>query len=282
MKKIPKELLIQSVKEMIMTSAISLDQCLIDRLKISFENETFKLAKSTLSQILENQEIAKNEHIPLCQDTGIAVVFLEIGNEIEINYNLEDAINEGVRQGYLEGYLRKSVVNHPLIRQNTLDNTPAIIHQKLVKGDTLKIEIAPKGAGSENMSRLVMLTPASGIQGVKNFILETVKLAGGKSCPPIILGIGIGGNFEKAALMAKEALFRDLDDHAHLPIDQQLETELLDEVNQLNIGPMGLGGNTTCLAVKVNSFPCHIASLPVAVNIQCHSARKKKMILRGE
>lgn len=279
MRKISQETIISSVKALFIEAAISLDDSVVIRLQEGLNKETSVLAKSVLSKILENQEIAKNEEIPLCQDTGIAVVFLEIGYDLHFDYDLEETINEGIRQGYIDGFLRKSVVKHPLDRVNTKDNTPGIIHMKFVKGDKLIIHIAPKGAGSENMSRLAMLTPADGVEGIKKFVLETVILAGGKPCPPIIIGIGIGGNFEKAAILAKEAIFRPLDDQAPLEIDKLLEQELYLEVNQLNVGPMGLGGLTTCLGVKVNSFPCHIASLPVAVNIQCHSARKKQIVL---
>jgi len=279
MRSISKILFIETIKEMIITSAISLDKQVLDKIKQGANNETSTLPKSILESILENHEIAKNEGIPLCQDTGIAVVFLEIGNQVFLDFDVEDAVNEAVRLAYEEGYLRKSVVLHPLNRKNTLDNTPAIIHTKIVGGDTLSIHIAPKGAGSENMSRLAMLSPSAGIEGVKKFVLETVLLAGGKPCPPIILGIGIGGNFEKCAILAKEAIFRPIEDEALNPIDNALEKELLELVNGLNVGPMGLGGKTTCLAVKVNSFSCHIASLPVAVNIQCHSARKSHKVL---
>lgn len=282
MKTITREMLIQSVKEMFLNASVSLDSSMIQKLQDSFISETNTLGKSTLSQILLNQEIASKDQIPLCQDTGVAIVFLSIGNELYFDYNIDEAINEAVRLAYQEGYLRKSVVRHPLDRVNTSDNTPAIIHTSFHLGDTLDIQIAPKGAGSENMSRLAMLMPSEGIEGVKNFVKETVLLAGGKPCPPIILGIGIGGNFEKVAYIAKQALFRPINDEAENAIDRQLEKELLEEINELNIGPMGLGGKTTCLAVKVNSYPCHIASLPVAVNIQCHSNRKSKKVLKGE
>lgn len=282
MKTITREMLIQNVKEMFLNASVSLDSSMIQKLQDSFISETNTLGKSTLSQILLNQEIASKDQIPLCQDTGVAIVFLSIGNELYFDYNIDEAINEAVRLAYQEGYLRKSVVRHPLDRVNTSDNTPAIIHTSFHLGDTLDIQIAPKGAGSENMSRLAMLMPSEGMEGVKNFVKETVRLAGGKPCPPIILGVGIGGNFEKVAYIAKQALFRPINDEAENAIDRQLEKELLEEINELNIGPMGLGGKTTCLAVKVNSYPCHIASLPVAVNIQCHSNRKSKKVLKGE
>jgi fumarate hydratase subunit alpha len=209
----------------------------------------------------------------MCQDTGIVVVFVEIGRDLKLIGNLEEAINEGVRQGYEEGYLRKSVVKHSLDRVNTRDNTPAIIYYNLVDGDKLKITIAPKGAGSENQSRLEMLKPSDGYEGVKKMVLDSVLKAGGNPCPPIIVGVGIGGNFEKSAIMAKEALLRPIEDVSDDEIAARLEEELLTEINELNVGPMGFGGLTTALAVKVNTYPCHIACLPVAVNIQCHSSR---------
>lgn len=281
MKYIAKEKIIEKVREMVMDSAVNLEQTVCEYLKKAFESEPRGLSKNVLGQIIENQDLARKEHIPLCQDTGIAVCFLEVGCELEFDYDLEDALNEGIRQGYTDGYLRKSVVNHPLERKNTLDNTPAIVHLKQTEGDELIIHFAPKGGGSENMSRLGMLTPGEGIEGVKKFVLDTVRLGGGKPCPPLIVGVGIGGNFEKAALIAKEAIFRPLEDEASHPIDKKLEVELLEEINALGVGPMGLGGKTTCLSVKVNSYPCHIASLPVAVNLQCHSARKAHATIKG-
>lgn len=279
MRKIPKEDFIQNIKTMFMNAAVTLSPLIVNAIKAGRDQETSELPRNIMDRIIQNQEIAKSEGIPLCQDTGVAVVFLEIGNELVLEYDIEEAVNEAVRLAYLEGYLRKSVVRHPIDRVNTTDNTPAIVHIKHVLGDRLIVHIAPKGAGSENMSRLAMLSPSAGRQGIIDFVLETVKLAGGKACPPIILGIGIGGNFEKVALIAKEALFRELDDEAANPIDRELERSLFESVNALDIGPMGLGGKTTCLAVKVNSYPCHIASLPVAVNIQCHSARKNTIVL---
>lgn len=262
-----------------MNASVSLDSKVVDALEEGKKKEVNPLAKSILEKILLNQEIARNEFIPMCQDTGVAVVFLEVGTQVTLDYDIEDAVNEGVRQAYTEGYLRKSVVKHPIDRVNTMDNTPAIIHVKQIPGDRLIIHVAPKGAGSENMSRLAMLPPSAGIKGIEDFVLETVKLAGGKACPPIILGIGIGGNFEKVAMLAKTALFRPLDDVSENETDRNLEKSLLEIVNASDVGPMGLGGTTTCLAVKVNSYPCHIASLPVAVNIQCHAARKKTVVL---
>jgi fumarate hydratase subunit alpha len=267
---------------MIIDANMNLDLKMVIRLKLAMEKENSPVAKSILSEIIENQDIARDQSIPMCQDTGVAVFFVDIGNQIFLDFNLEDAINESVRNAYNNGYLRKSVVNHPLERKNTMDNTPAIIHIKQVISDNICVLMAAKGAGSENMSAMKMLTPSAGRQGIIDFVLKTVIDAGGRACPPIIIGLGIGGNFEKVTEIAKEAIFRDLDDQAINPIDRALEIDLLEQVNNLDIGPMGLKGNTTCIAVKVNSYPCHIASLPVAVNIQCHAARHKEIILRGE
>lgn len=264
--------------KLILKANVCVDKKTLDKLMIQKEKET-GLAREILTQIIENDNLAQKENIPLCQDTGIAIFFLEIGQDVHIEGNLNDAINEAVKIAYTEGYFRKSVVKHPLDRINTNDNTKAIIHTNIVSGDKMKITFAPKGAGSENMSQIKMLVPSDGIEGVKKFVIDTVKKAGGKPCPPIIVGVGIGGNFEKCALLAKEAILRDIDDTSADPINASLERELLEEINKLNIGPMGLGGKTTALAVKVNSYPCHIASLPVAVNIQCHAARHEVIIL---
>lgn len=279
MRKIDLTVVTDKVKKLLIKINYELDNSLVSLLKKAKESEDKALSKAIIKDILDNQEIARTKEAPLCQDTGIVVVFAEIGKEIYYDGSLEDAINEGVRQGYQAGYLRKSVVNHPFNRINTKDNTPAIIHFKLVEGDQLKLKIASKGAGSENMSRVVMLTPADGIEGVKKLVLDTVFNAGGKPCPPLILGIGIGGNLEKSALIAKEAILRDLDDESDDPIINQLEKDLLKEINDLGVGPMGIGGKTTCLAVKINTYPMHIASLPVAINIQCHSARHEEVIV---
>jgi fumarate hydratase subunit alpha len=238
------------------------------------------LGKEIISQLLENAKIAKNEKLPICQDTGFTVVFVEIGQEVEITGgNLYDAINEGVRRGYKEGYLRKSIVDHPLRRKNTGDNTPAVIHTEIVPGDQLKISIIPKGAGCENMSGLAMLKPAQGIEGIKNFVVETVRKAGANPCPPIVVGVGVGGTFEKVALLAKKALLRKMDSYNEDNEMSQLEKELLIEINKLGIGPQGLGGRSTALRVFIEWFPCHIASLPVAVNIECHAHRHKEIII---
>ncbi|MFA7436435.1 MAG: fumarate hydratase, partial [Bacilli bacterium] len=220
--------------------------------------------------------IARRNFVPMCQDTGIVVIFLEVGNQIVFDGDIYEAVNQGVREAYKDGFLRKSVVNHPIERINTKDNSPAIIHTKIVSGDKLKISVAPKGGGSENMSLVKMLIPADGKDGIKKLVLDTIFHSGGKPCPPLVVGIGIGGNLEKAAIIAKEAIFRPINDQAENKFDRELEAELLKEINELGVGPMGFGGTTTALAVKVNSHPCHIASLPVAVNIQCHAARHKE------
>ena len=278
MKTIDTNIITNEVKRLCIEAANIIDKKVLCSIKNAMKIEQ-GLSKNILAQIIENDEIASNENVPMCQDTGITVVFVEIGNEVFINGSLEDAINKGVSLGYTEGYLRKSVVKSPLNRVNTKDNTPAIIHIKHTLGDKLKITICPKGAGSENMSRVKMLVPADGIKGIKNFVKETVSLAGGRACPPLVVGVGIGGNLEKSALLAKEALLRNIDDEA-IDLDaNKLEKELLAEINSLNIGPMGLGGKTTALAVKVNIYPCHIASLPVAVNLKCHASRHKVVIL---
>ena len=238
------------------------------------ENEESKLGCQILEQLDENLKIAAEDMIPICQDTGMAVVFIEIGQDVHIEgENLEDAINEGVRQGYVDGYLRKSVVSDPIIRENTKDNTPAVIHYSIVPGENIKITVAPKGFGSENMSKVFMLKPADGIEGVKDAVLTAVKEAGPNACPPMVVGVGIGGTFEKCALMAKEALTREAGSHSGTVWVKDLEEEMLETINKLGIGPGGLGGTTTALAVNVNTYPTHIAGLPVAVNICCHVNR---------
>lgn len=237
-------------------------------------SEKSPLGRQILGQLEENLEIAAEEMIPICQDTGVAVVFIEAGQDVHLKGgSLEDAVNEGVRRGYVEGFLRKSVVKDPLIRENTKDNTPAVIHTKIVPGSQIKVTVAPKGFGSENMSRIFMLKPAEGIEGVKNAVLTAVKDAGPNACPPMVVGVGIGGTFEKCALMAKEALTRDVGSCSPVPYVKEMEEELLDKINGLGIGPGGLGGTTTALAVNINTYPTHIAGLPVAVNICCHVNR---------
>ena len=243
-------------------------------LKVATKEEKSPLGKKILEQLQENLTIADQETIPICQDTGMAVVFMEIGQDVHfVGGSLEDAINEGVRQGYVEGYLRKSVVGDPIIRENTKDNTPAVIHYNIVPGDKVKITIAPKGFGSENMSRVFMLKPADGIEGVKDAVLTAVKDAGPNACPPMVVGVGIGGTFEKCAILAKKALTRPVGEHSDIPYVKDMEEELLGKINRLGIGPGGLGGTTTALAVNINTYPTHIAGLPVAVNICCHVNR---------
>ena len=243
-------------------------------MKQAVETEKSELGKKILNQLQENLKIAGEDMIPICQDTGMAVVFLEIGQDVHFEGGLlEDAVNEGIRQGYVEGYLRKSVVNDPIIRENTKDNTPGIIHYKIVEGDKVKIKVAPKGFGSENMSRVFMLKPADGIEGVKEAVLTAVRDAGPNACPPMVVGVGVGGTFEKCAIMAKEALTREVGVHSEIPYVAEMEKELLERINKSGIGPGGLGGTTTALAVNVNTYPTHIAGLPVGVNICCHVNR---------
>ena len=280
MKEINLEKVISEVERLCTESNYFLDEKIMDRLKKAFDTEVSDTGKNILGQIIENDEIAGEEQVPMCQDTGLTVVFLEIGTEVKISGDIYEAVNEGVRRGYKNGYLRKSMVRHPLDRINTKDNTPAVIHTKLIPGsDKLKIIVAPKGGGSENMSMVKMLKPSDGAEGVKKAVLDAVLNAGGNPCPPIIVGIGLGGSFEKAAILAKEALLREIDDESDNPADRELEKDLLELINKTGIGPMGLGGKNTALAVKVNSYPCHIASLPLAVNINCHSARHKEIEL---
>ena len=264
----------KNIKEMCIEANHFLSPDMAEAMKCAEKNEEAPLGKQILEQLQENLKIAGEDMIPICQDTGMAVVFLEIGQDVHLEGGaLEDAVNEGVRQGYVEGYLRKSVVGDPLIRENTKDNTPAVLHTRIVDGDQVKIKVAPKGFGSENMSRVFMLKPAEGIEGVKEAVLTTVKDAGPNACPPMVVGVGIGGTFEKCALMAKEALTREVGSHSEIEYVKELEEELLTKINSLGIGPGGLGGTTTALAVNINTYPTHIAGLPVAVNICCHVNR---------
>lgn len=264
----------ENIKEMCMEANHYLSKDMDVAMKKAAETEESPLGKQILLQLQENLQIAAEDRIPICQDTGMAVIFIEIGQDVHfVGGILEDAINEGVRQGYKEGYLRKSVVGDPIIRENTKDNTPAIVHYSIVKGDKVKIKVALKGFGSENMSRVFMLKPADGIEGVKNAILTAVRDAGPNACPPMVVGVGIGGTFEKCALMAKEALTREAGTHSDIPWAKELEEEMLDKINKLGIGPGGLGGTTTALAVNVNTYPTHIAGLPVGINICCHVNR---------
>lgn len=264
----------KNIKEMCIEANHFLSPDMAEAMKCAEKNEEAPLGKQILEQLQENLKIAGEDMIPICQDTGMAVVFLEIGQNVHLEGGaLEDVVNEGVRQGYVEGYLRKSVVGDPLIRENTKDNTPAVLHTRIVDGDQVKIKVAPKGFGSENMSRVFMLKPAEGIEGVKDAVLTAVKDAGPNACPPMVVGVGIGGTFEKCALMAKEALTREVGSHSEIEYVKELEEELLTKINSLGIGPGGLGGTTTALAVNINTYPTHIAGLPVAVNICCHVNR---------
>ena len=274
MREISCNAIISSIKEMCIQATHYLSDDMKSALYKGVEKEESPLGRQILEQLCENLTIAGEDMIPICQDTGMAVVFVEIGQEVHImDGGLEDAINEGVRQGYVEGYLRKSVVSDPIERVNTQDNTPAIIHYSIVPADRFRITLAPKGFGSENMSRVVMLKPADGIEGVKKVILETVDLAGPNACPPMVIGVGVGGDFEKCAIMAKHALTRAAGEHSSVPYVRALEEEMLDKVNRLGIGPGGLGGTVTAFAVNIETYPTHIAGLPVAVNICCHVNR---------
>ena len=266
--------IIEAVKEMCISANLYLADDMDGKIRQAAKEEDSTLGKQILNQLIENMEIAGEDKTPICQDTGMAVFFVNVGQNLHIEgMNLTDAINEGVRRGYTEGYLRKSVVKDPLQRENTGDNTPAIIHYDIVPGDKLEITIAPKGFGSENMSKVYMLKPADGIEGVKNAVLTAVKDAGPNACPPLVVGVGVGGTFEKCALMAKEALTREVGTHSEIEWVKDLEEEILQKINNLGIGPGGLGGTTTALAVNVNTYPTHIAGLPVAINICCHVNR---------
>ena len=274
MRSVDVSIVTRNIKEMCIQANHFLSEDMDIAMKNAVETEEAPLGKQILTQLQENLKIAGEDMIPICQDTGMAVVFIEVGQEVHFEGgSLTDAINEGVRQGYVEGYLRKSVVGDPIIRENTKDNTPAVIHYNIVPGDKVKIKVAPKGFGSENMSRVFMLKPADGIEGVKNAILTAVQDAGPNACPPMVVGVGIGGTFEKCALMAKDALKREVGTHSDIQWVKDLEEEMLETINKLGIGPGGLGGTTTALAVNVNTYPTHIAGLPVGINICCHVNR---------
>lgn len=280
MRNVLADIITKNIKEM----CIEANYMLSDDIKGSIINaasaEKGQTGKKILAQLKENMDIAESENIPVCQDTGMAVVFMEIGQDVHIEgCAIEDAVNEGIRQGYDEGYLRKSVVSDPIIRENTNDNTPGVIHYEIVPGDKIKITVAPKGFGSENMSRVYMLKPSDGIDGVKNAIIETVKIAGPNACPPVVIGVGIGGTFEKCTLLAKKALIRDINSHNSISYVRQLEDEMLVQVNKLGIGPGGLGGSITALGVNIEVYPTHIAGLPVAINMCCHVNRHKTRII---
>lgn len=274
MRTLHTDIIIKNVKEMCIDANLHLSKDMKDAILQARENEIGELGKRILGQLCENMEIAEQEEIPICQDTGMAVFFVKIGQDLHIEgMNITDAINEGVRQGYKEGYLRKSVVKDPLLRENTKDNTPAIIHYDIVPGEDLEILIAPKGFGSENMSRVFMLKPADGEDGVRNAVLQAVMDAGPNACPPLVVGVGIGGDFEKAAIMAKKALTRNVQERSPLTHIRQMEEQLLIDINRMGIGPGGLGGKTTAIAVNIETYPTHIAGLPVAVNMCCHVNR---------
>lgn len=272
--------IIKNIKEMCIEANYYLSDDMKDKIDHACQVEESPLGRQILSQLEENMQIAESSQIPICQDTGMAVVFLKIGQDVHIEgMNLEDAVNEGIRQGYVEGYLRKSVVGDPLLRENTKDNTPGIIHYEIVPGENIDITVAPKGFGSENMSRVYMLKPADGIEGVKDAVLDAVKLAGPNACPPVVVGVGIGGTFEKCALLAKKALTRDTNVHNSIPYVKEMEEDLLEKINNLGIGPAGLGGRITALAVNIETYPTHIAGLPVAVNMCCHVNRHKHRVI---
>ena len=279
MREIDSKIITEEVKKLCIEANTILGKDVIQSFEDNLKKEESNLGKDILKILIENAKIAKENSIPLCQDTGMAVFFVEIGQEVMVKgETLTDAINKGVSEGYTTGYLRKSVVS-PLTRINTNDNTPAIIHYEMVKGDKIKIQYAPKGFGSENMSKLKMLKPSDGIDGIKQFIVDTVSEAGPNPCPPIVVGVGIGGTVDKCAQIAKKALFRNIGDHSEDDFIADLEREMIEKINDLGIGPQGLGGNTTALAVNIETFPTHIAGLPVVVNINCHSARHKQVII---
>jgi len=281
MRTIKAEEISRAVAKLCIDANYNLGEDIVNEYKLAYQRENSDVAKEILQQLSKNAEIAKEDQVPICQDTGMAVIFLELGQDLRVvEGDLYQAINQGVSAGYTEGYLRKSVVNDPLIqRKNTEDNTPAVIHTEIVPGDQLKITVAPKGFGSENMSQLKMLRPTDGVKGLKTFVLKVVKEAGPNPCPPIVVGIGIGGTVEKAALLAKKSLLRPLGVYNDDEKFKNLEQELLEEVNRLDIGPQGLGGLTTALAVNIETYPTHIAGLPVVVNINCHVARHKEVVL---
>ncbi len=279
MREIDALIITNTVKKLCVEANCHLGSDIKNCISACAKNEPWPTAKGILEQIIENYEIADRENLPICQDTGVACVFIKIGQDVHINGNLTDAINEGVRQGYNEGFLRKSVVRDPLDRVNTGDNTPAMIYYEIAPGDKVEITVAPKGFGSENMSAVAMLRPSDGVEGVKDFVLKTVREAGPNPCPPIVVGVGIGGTFDKAAYLAKKALLRPIDQPNATPFYADLEKELLEKINALGIGPQGFGGKTTALAVNIEHFPTHIAGLPVAVNINCHVTRHKTEVI---
>ena len=280
MRVIHSDVIIENIEAMCIEANLVLTKDVNERIVYAKEQEESFLGKQILQQLVENLEIAKQDQIPICQDTGMTIVFVKIGQDVHIDgLFLEDAINEGIRRGYEKGYLRKSVVGDPILRNNTNDNTPGIIHYQFVKGNTLEITVAPKGFGSENMSRVIMLKPSDGVEGIKKAVIETVQLAWPNACPPVVVGIGIGGSFEKCAFLAKKALTRNLNKSSKIPHIEQLEKELLTEINKLGIGPGGLGGRITALGVNIETYPTHIAGLPVGINICCHVNRHVTRII---
>ena len=279
MREINARCITDAVSRLCVEANCHLGQDIKDRLDTSCERESWPQAKEILARIIENYKIADESNVPICQDTGVACVFLKIGQDVHIEGDITEAVNEGVRQGYSAGYLRKSVVGDPLERVNTGDNTPAMLYTELVPGDKIEITVAPKGFGSENMSQIKMLRPSDGVEGVKRFVVQAVEEAGPNPCPPIVVGVGIGGTFDKAAYLAKKALLRNVDEPNKNPYYARLEAELLEEINRLGIGPQGFGGVTTALAVNIETYPTHIAGLPVAVNINCHVTRHKTEVL---
>ena len=279
MREIKSSDITKKLKEGLLEIASVLPRDVMDRLVELRDKEKWPLAKETITTIIDNDNLAQRDSVPMCQDTGMVICFVKIGQDVHVDGSIEDAINQAVREAYTDGYLRKSVVKDPIDRVNTKDNTPAIIHYEIVEGDVFEISFAAKGFGSENMSKQKMLKPADGLEGVKKFILETVETAGPNPCPPIVVGVGIGGDFEKSCIMAKKSLMRDIDDYNKNPFYADLEKELLEKINELGIGPQGFGGKTTALRVFINTHQTHIAGLPVAVNIQCHAARHKVISL---
>ncbi len=279
MREIKSSDITKKLKEGLLEIASVLPRDVMNRLVELRDKEKWPLAKETITTIIDNDNLAQRDSVPMCQDTGMVICFVKIGQDVHVDGSIKDAINQAVREAYTDGYLRKSVVKDPIDRVNTKDNTPAIIHFEIVEGDIFEIAFAAKGFGSENMSKQKMLKPADGLEGVKKFILETVETAGPNPCPPIVVGVGIGGDFEKSCIMAKESLMRDIDDYNKNPFYADLEKELLEKINELGIGPQGFGGKTTALRVFINTHPTHIAGLPVAVNIQCHAARHKVISL---
>ena len=274
------EIITETIKKMCIEANYSLSSDMVKAMRKAEEKEESVLGKQILAQLQDNLEIAASDMIPICQDTGMAVVFLEVGQDVHFEGgSFEDAVNEGVRRGYTEGFLRKSVVGDPILRENTKDNTPAVIHTRIVEGDRVKITVAPKGFGSENMSQIRMFKPSAGLQGIKDFILEVVETAGPNPCPPMVVGVGIGGTFDKCALLAKKALMRPLDSSNPDPFYADLEKEMLEKINELGIGPQGFGGKTTAIGLNIETLPTHIAGMPCAVNINCHVTRHKSEVI---